>query len=65
MEQKRTTTTGVRALLNAEDIRRSDRGERTWYAAEDVVGYLCDVDHAAAVWAELKRRDVWRQALQG
>ena len=55
MTQKRTNSAGLNALLNAEQIRRFGRDDRTWYAAVDVLNYLCDAEHAADVWDELKR----------
>ncbi|MDB5294519.1 MAG: prophage antirepressor [Phycisphaerales bacterium] len=57
MTQKRPSSTAVNALLNANLIRRFDRAGGTWYAAVDVLNYLCDAEHAADVWDELKRRE--------
>lgn len=44
-------------LFGGEEVRRTRKDGTTWYAAEDVIGFLTDSSNPAGVWADLKRRE--------
>ena len=41
---------GISALLNNEQIRRTNRDSKSWYAATDVVAVLTDSQHPDEYW---------------
>ena len=57
LAKKMSNRNGVQHLLNDERVRRVQHEGRTLFAAADVAAALAETEHAAELWADLKRRE--------